>query len=168
MRVGVQGSFSEWVDVLSGVHQGSVLSPLLSDFCEWPSELGQEQHADVWGRHENFKRNSSGGDSLSLQEDLHQLMKLSAKWLLWLNPEKCKVIHVGYNVGTQYHMMENGKMVTLEVTKEEKDFGIYTTNKPQYAMHESGVKSKVGPGHDSATFQDYRPWRVKHTLRPLR
>ena len=56
---------------------------------------------------------------------------------------------------TEYYVMENGKMVKLGVTKEEKDLGIYTTNdlKP---MHESGFKSKVDPGHDSVTFQDYR------------
>ena len=50
------------------------------------------------------------GDSLSLQEDLHQLIKLSDKWLLRYNPEKCKVMHVGHNVGMEYHMMENSEV----------------------------------------------------------
>ena len=53
------------------------------------------------------------GDSLSLQEDLQKLIKWSNKWLLRFTPEKCKVMHVNHNVGTEYHMMENGKMVKL-------------------------------------------------------
>ena len=51
------------------------------------------------------------GDSLSLQEYLHKLIKSSNNWLLRFNPEKCKVMHVGHNVGTEYPMMENGEMV---------------------------------------------------------
>ena len=50
------------------------------------------------------------GDSLSIQENLHKLIKWSNKWLLRFNPEKCKVMHVNHNVRTEYHMMENGEV----------------------------------------------------------
>ena len=64
------------------------------------------------------------------------------------NPQKCKVIHVSHNVGTEYHMMENGKMVNLGVMKEEKDLGIYTTNnfKPsmQWMKSASQARSVLG------------------------
>ena len=111
MRVGVQGSFSEWVDVLSDVPQGSVLRPLLflifgTDLPNWVSNSMQMFTDDT----KLWRWIHTVGDSLSLQEDLHKLIKWSDKWLLRFNPEKCKVMHVGHNVGTEYHMMENGEV----------------------------------------------------------
>ena len=139
----MQGSFSEWVEVCSGVPQSSVLGPLLFLILLMTFRVGQEQHADVCDDTNIWREIQTVGDSLSLQEDLHQLMKWSDKWLLRFNPEKCKVMHVGHNVGTEYHMMGNGKMVKLGVTKEEIDLGIYTTNNLKPSMQCTKAASKA-------------------------
>ena len=103
------GSFSEWGDLLSGVPQDSVLGPLL--FLIFVNDLPNWVRNSMWMFVDdtNMLRGIQVvGDSLSIQEDLHQLIKWSDKWLLRFNPEKGKVMHVGHNVGTEYHMMENG------------------------------------------------------------
>ena len=83
------------------------------------------------------------GDSLSLQEDLRQWIKLSDKLLLRFNPEKCKVMHVSHNVRTDYQMMKNAKMVKLGVRKKEKDLGICTTNNLKPSKQCTKVASKA-------------------------
>ena len=40
MRVGVKGSFSEWIEVLSGVLQGSVLAPFSSSCSSMSFRIG--------------------------------------------------------------------------------------------------------------------------------
>ena len=113
--------------MLSGLPQGAMLGPLLflilvNDLPNWVSNSMRMFADDM----KNWRGIQVVGNSL--QEDLHKLIKWSNKWLLRFNSEKCKVMHVGHNVGTEYHLMENGKMMKLEVTKEEKDLGIYTIN----------------------------------------
>ena len=74
----MQGSFSEWVDVLTGVPQGSVLGPLLflifvNDLPNWVSN-SMRMFADdtkIWRGIQVVE------DSLSLQEDLHKLIQES-------------------------------------------------------------------------------------------
>ena len=83
------------------------------------------------------------GNSLNLQEDLHKMIKWSDKWLLRSNTEKYKVMHACHNVGTDYHMIENGKMVKLGVTKEEKHLGISSTNNLKYSMQCKKAASKA-------------------------
>jgi len=86
MRVGVHGSFSEWVAVLSGVPQGSVLGPLLflifvtfvTDLPDWVVN-GISMFADdtkIWLGIYTVE------DQESLQDDLDKLMSWSEEWLL--------------------------------------------------------------------------------------
>ena len=89
MRVGVQGSFSEWMDVRSVVPQGSVLRPLLflifvNDLLSWVRNSIRMFADDT----KILREIQVVGDSLSLQEDLHQLMKWSDKWLVRVQPRE--------------------------------------------------------------------------------
>jgi len=63
-------------------------------------------------------------DGLMLQSDLDNLVKWSDKWLFKFNIEKCKVMHLGHKLNTQYYMKEEGATLTLATTEEERDLGV--------------------------------------------
>jgi len=124
-RVGVRGSFSLWLDVLSGVPQGSVLGPLL--FLIFVQDLPERVKCSIrmfaddtklWKEIRHFQ------DSRELQEDLDSLSNWSEDWQLLFNAEKCKVMHVGHKFQTEYHMGEAGNRKKLQETEKERDLGI--------------------------------------------
>jgi len=91
MRVQVNGSFSGWIDVLSGVPQGSVLGPLLflifvHDLPEWVknSMMMFADDTKIWARIQKLE------DKDSLQYDVDKLVEWSKQWLLAFNPENAK------------------------------------------------------------------------------
>jgi len=44
------------------------------------------------------------GDSNLLQQDLNMLMEWSKQWLLAFSTDKCKVMHIGYELPVVYTM----------------------------------------------------------------
>ena len=129
MRVGVNGAFSFWTDILSGVPQGSVLGPLLfilfvNDLPDWMVN-NMRMFADdtkIW------RTISCLSDSDSLQDDLDKLSVWSDQWLLRFNAAKCKVMHVGHKFPTVYNVREGLNIQELEVVEAEKDLGVCTTS----------------------------------------
>ena len=129
MRVRVRGSFSKWVEMISGVPQGSVLGPLLfllyvNDLPSW-IQNSMKMFADdtkIWRKIEK------DDDSNFLQSDLHSMDRWSDKWQLKFNPDKCKVMHIGHKCNTSYEMLDNGVVKRLEEVTEEKDLGVYVTS----------------------------------------
>lgn len=124
-RVCIRGSSSEWLDVWSGVPQGSVLGPVLflvfiNDLLESTHSKGKLFADDA----KIYKRMKNEADGVTLQQDLDALQDWSRKWLLQFNEEKCKVMHIGRrNPRCQYHL----GATPLEETIEEKDLGVIVT-----------------------------------------
>ncbi len=125
-RVLVNGSSSQWSEVISGVPQGSILGPLL--FVIYVNDMPEvvqsvcRLFADDTKLYRVIKSNS---DIDILQDDIKRLCEWSNTWLLRFNIQKCKVLHIGYdNYDTGYSMFDsNYKYSGIEEDVSEKDSG---------------------------------------------
>ena len=92
-RVILDGRHSDWVPVLSGVPEGSILGPLLFTcyVADLPSQI-QTCSLSYADDVKIFHRIGSAADVDSLQADLNRLCDWSKIWRLKLNPAKCRTI----------------------------------------------------------------------------
>lgn len=153
-RVVLNGEFSEWILVLSGVPQGSVLGPLLfiifiddidisalnisvlNKFAD-DTKLGQVMNTDA--------------DKEVLQNCLNSLCTWADNWSMKFNESKCKILHVGKNnPGHEYYM--NG--IKLTESDEEKDLGVLINKslKPASQCSEAARKANIILGSISRAF----------------
>ncbi|KAK3086726.1 hypothetical protein FSP39_022531 [Pinctada imbricata] len=94
-HVSINGESSDWMDVTSGIPQGSVLGPIL--FVLYINDLPDEVNSEVYLFADDtkiFKVIGNDTDSETLQRDLDTLTQWSNTWLLKFHPSKCKHLHV--------------------------------------------------------------------------
>jgi len=100
-KVKVSGTLSEWLEVLSGMPQGTVLGPLLfliyindlPDVCDNYSKLFL--FADDAKIYSYIKY---AYDSMCLQHSTNKLHQWAQNWELALNTDKCAVCRYGRNI----------------------------------------------------------------------
>ena len=143
-RVRVGESFSHWVEVKSGVPQGSVLGPAL--FLAFINDLPE----NITGGNiklfaddaKIYRSTNSEDDSKVLQHDLDSLVNWSSKWSLNLNPSKCKVLHASKNPREshqQYSIDTGNQVIQLEKCAFEKDLGVFVDEKLSFETHIGNV-----------------------------
>lgn len=163
-RVVVNGEASDWLPILSGVLQGSVLGgpffDVFIDDIDWAVLLAfLRKFADDT---KMAKRIRSNEDANRFQLDIDNLCKWAEQWAMKFNEEKCKVMHVGRsNPGFVYYM--NG--VELSVTEEERDLGVWTESslKPSLQCTKAASNANRLLGLILKSFH----YRTKQTLIPL-
>ena len=139
-RVKVNGSYSSWTYVSSGVPQGSVLGPLLfvAYINDLPSLLATNcklfaDDAKLYGRVDTL----SGQEKL--QKDLDTCWNWAEQWNMIFHPDKCKIIHFGKS--NEKHLYNIGPNIIYPVA-DTKDLGIVVSEDLKWAKHISMCTKK--------------------------
>ena len=145
-RVRVQNDTSNWIQVKSGVPQGSVLGPIL--FLVYINDLVTKVQ---YGKIELFADDSKISNPIineqdvgKLQSDIDSVVNWSEEWGLKFNPKKCKVLHLGpKNFQAKYYMKDEQQKIELESVLSEKDLGVYIDHNLNFQVHIGEIISKA-------------------------
>ena len=139
-RVRVNGFFSYWRKVLSGIPQGSILGPLL--FIIFINDLSAccNNGADLFLYADDaklFRHILNNNDVNMLQKDLLELQAWTDKWLLKLNINKCKVVSYGHHINSinDYYLHSDGSVSVLEHLNYIKDLGVTFDANLKFDLH---------------------------------
>lgn len=114
----INGQFSLWTLVQSGIPQGSVLGLLL--FAIYVNDLPGNVKSSLLLFADDTK---SHGDVQQLQEDIDALYQWTRLWLLSFNISKCKTLHIGLDAfSTSYTLIGT----VIETVSCIRDLGIRT------------------------------------------
>ncbi len=137
----VKGFNSEWAPVSSGVHQGSVLGPVL--FIIYINDLD----AGFNHRINKFADDTKSGNSVltdedrqSFQEDLHKISVWSDRWEMPFNVDKCQVLQVETrNKKFDYEM----RGVKLKRVQCAKDLGVKILSNLKFSLQRIDAANKA-------------------------
>ena len=175
-RVAVNGKFSKWIEVWTGIPQGSVLGPLL--FVIFINDLPDAVRSTVFLYADDtkiYREITNKDDSDTLQQDLNTLQKWSDTWLLKFPPKKCKTMSISsrnQDHNMNYNMRDGAEVIELETVLEEKDLGVVTD---QHLRFENHIQQKINTankmmGMIRRTFQHLSietfRWLFKAMVRP--
>ena len=162
-RVVINGKFSNFVNVTSGVPQGSVLGPIL--FIIFVNDLDINIVNNI-SKFADDTKISGLADTIEncqlLQSDLNKISQWSKTWGMQFNVNKCNSLHIGNkNINFDYKM----EGVTLEKVSTHKDLGVTVNNKLKFnsqCVASSKMANRV-LGFISRSFE----YRSKEIILPL-
>lgn len=132
-RVTINGNFSDWSKVTSGVPQGSVLGPqLFTIFIDDIDNAVKSKLSKFADDTKLGKMVNNVTDASELQLDLDKLYDWSKQWLMEFNLDKCVCMHMGSkNINFQYNIGGT----SLKTVDKEKDLGVLIDKNFKFTEH---------------------------------
>ncbi len=140
-RVVINGKASEWIDVTSGVPQGSVLGPVL--FLVYINDIDDGITSIISKFADDTKiANSvvSYEQVIEMQKNLDKLSEWGKKWLMSFNADKCKVLHIGYRNDKAKYVLNGTQLKSVE---NEIDLGVTISSNLKPSQQCSNVVKKA-------------------------
>ena len=139
-KVVIKGKESIWVEVKSGVPQGSILGPILFTIFINDIDLGIISSLSKFADDTKLLRKVPVAYTYTLQDDLHNLYEWSTDWQLLFNKSKYRCLHVGNN-NPQYDYFIGGERI--ETTEVEKDLGVHICKSLSSSHHVAETTKKA-------------------------
>ena len=140
-RVVVNGVFSGWSVVTSGIPQGSVLGPVL--FTLYVNDLPDAVTSTVQLFADDMKiyRGVGGGtDHNILQADLDRFVAWSERWLLPFNAAKCSSLHLGPSNPSETYTLQG---TDLQQSLVERDLGVLVDHQLKFREQAAAAASRA-------------------------
>ena len=140
----INGSFGSWNEVITGLHQGSILGPLLlniflNDIFLFIYKCQLCNYAD------NNTLYKSGTNMRKIKNDLEMDFIILRKWFhengMVLNPDKCRCIVIGDDEFFHKICLDNNNIAS---SNEEKLLGILLDSKLNFGYHLISLCKKAG------------------------
>ena len=133
----INGKFSHWIRVTSGIPQGSVLGPIL--FLIFINDLPDVLNCCMKLFADDAKLYMpiiNCHDEEILQQNLDNSDIWAEIWDMDFNTKKCKHMRLGAKTPLQQYTMKSGvQRVSLEQVTSEKDLGVTVDNKLLFREH---------------------------------
>ena len=142
-RVMIDGHESNWLEVTSGVPQGSILGPLL--FLVYINDLPSSvtSKVDLFADDSVIHRQiSTSNDCVLFQENLNQVKDWCDASLVQLKNEKCRVVHVTRQRKPLNYEYNLDEMPLLSVA-QHKHLGVWLQSSLSWQYHISHVCGKA-------------------------
>ena len=143
-RVVLQGVYSEWLPVTSGVPQGSILGPLLFlVYCNDIQSYIQKSKLALFADDSKLYLPLVQSDSTHLlQHDLDNLITWTTDNQMELNNTKCKAMRISRkNTPAQTNYSINGHII--EQVTNFKDLGVVVSKDLSWSQHINSIVSKA-------------------------
>ena len=155
-RVTIPGGISDWVEILAGVPQGSILGPLL--FLLFINDIVREINSNIrlFADYTTIYIIVDFPDSAAqiLNIDLERIAHWAAMWLVNFNPNKNEAMLISRKIHRINHPALYFNNIPIMEVQTHKHLGVYNSDKCDWQAHLEYIQTKA--------------WSRVHLLRSLK